>query len=272
MFQENLIDADSIIFKAGCSNETRQYKVEQEGQTDEFFKYKKDALIWARGEAGSLELQITAGDVSISLGNVKKILNGIKEAVPSKKHRVFIGGKGNFRHGLYKDYKKSREGLHHPIHEKEIRQYLIYMYHAEIVDGEEADDRVSIIQSQAKPLTTCISHIDKDLLNTPGWHYNYNTKETTCLTAEDSELNFWRQVLTGDRDDDIPGLYGYGPVTAKEMLPTWADNLGDTVWEAYQREGQTLEYMILQGQLLHMRTTNDEMWLPRQYTRWSASR
>jgi len=67
--------------------------------------------------------------------------------------------------------------------------------------------------------TKCIlSTVDKDLNNTPGWHHNMRTGEVYWVTEEEATYSFYKQLLTGDRTDNIQGIKGVGDVKATKIL------------------------------------------------------
>lgn len=150
-----------------------------------------------------------------------------------------------------------------PIHEKQLRAYLVRKYGAIPVDGQEADDEVSILCCES-PHDTVIASIDKDLNNTAGWHYNYDKKEMYFITEEEADLNFYRQLLTGDSTDNIVGIKGYGKAAALRILPEalTPKEMCDIVWSHYKERGYDWDYFVLQGRLLWMRRERDEYWLP----------
>ena len=142
-------------------------------------------------------------------------------------HVVYISGEGNFRNTITTalprlhegwTYKGNRDALHKPKYFSEIKQYLINYWGAQPVNGMETDDAVSTKHYIYTDRSTCIVSQDKDLLNSPGWHYNPVKKEFTYVTLRQANLNFWKQVLTGDRSDNIPGLEGIGEVKASKIL------------------------------------------------------
>jgi 5'-3' exonuclease len=49
-------------------------------------------------------------------------------------------------------------------------------------------------------------------------HYNFVKKLLTKVTPSEGLKNFYTQVLTGDRTDNVIGLAGIGPVKAGKIL------------------------------------------------------
>ena len=264
-----LIDADSMIFKAGCSNESRWYDVCTGGFPVKTFQYKADAVQFVEENDitdVTYEKGKAAGPLAHSIGNVKRIYEQAMDNVNSTGSTLFIGGKGNFRDDIYPQYKGHRDPMSRPIHEKEIREYLLGRG-AIVVNKEEVDDRVSWLQCAAERETTSIVSVDKDLNNTAGWHYNYDNNVEYLITPAEADLNFWRQMVTGDRTDNIPGIKGCGKVRAATMLPEELPypDMEEIVWEAYQAAGHDVDYFTLQGRLLWMRRKQNEMWTPSEY-------
>jgi hypothetical protein len=176
-----------------------------------------------------LERYLEEDYVSWALANVKASLTYLFEEVfkNAEWHRLFISGTGNYRNSIAKTlpkvhegwtYKGNRDALHKPKYFSEIREYMINVWGAEPIDGIETDDETSILHYGHPDRSTCIVSQDKDLLNTPGWHYNPVTKEFSYVTLRQANLNFQKQLLTGDRSDHIPGVAGIGDVKAAKLL------------------------------------------------------
>ena len=269
-----LIDADSALYKAGLSNETRKYTVmTEEGTTVAEFRYKKDMLaflaepdreelIWAKSRE--------VGPVHYSIGNLKRICNQMITPPFAEDeeitYQMYIQGSGNFREEIYEDYKGNRNSADKPVHMEEMVDYLKNVWGAIVVEGEETDDKVSYLQYQSYMSSTypstCIVTIDKDLKNTPGYNYNYDKKELIFITPEEADLNFARQLLTGDSTDNIPGLKGMGPKTAVKILPEWREDWLDIVIHHYKAKigAKWEDWLNLNGRLLHMRREPNEVW------------
>ncbi len=259
-----LIDADSIIYKAGCANEKRSYLILDGEHVVAEVQYKKDADEYV-GEDLHLKIEFykEAGPLSHTLSNIDNIMVRIVEHRRCDTYEVFISGKDNFRYEIDPNYKGQRSQSTRPLQEKEIREYLMKQWGAVVIDGMEVDDHVSI-EAMKSPDTNVIVTIDKDLNNTPGWHYNYDTKKATFISDEEADLNFYRQLLSGDPTDNIKGVKGIGTGRAQDILPRplTKERMCDIVWQVYKDKGYEWEYMIQQGQLLWMLREEGVMWQP----------
>lgn len=261
-----LIDADSALYRAGCANETRTYVVLLEGNCIGEFQYKKEADAFAEEYDAQVELTKTAGPVGISLYNLRQVVKNMF-ALQHTSYEMYIGGKGNFREEVFPEYKHNRDPMLKPLHLQQMKKHLEAQYGAIRVDGEEADDRVSWRQMQCieEGVESCIVSIDKDLNNTMGLHYNWLKEHTYWITQEQADLNFARQLLSGDATDGIAGLPRVGVKTAAEILPEYREDWLDVVKQEYRNRYKGLDYMEylkVQGQLLWMRRKPEEMWTP----------
>ena len=126
-------------------------------------------------------------------------------------------------------------------------------------ENEEADDAVGIESNRYK---AWIVHVDKDLDQLPGWHYNPVKDEEYYITEEEGLKNFYLQMLTGDRVDNIVGLRGIGPVKANKILKdaVTEEQLYKAVQKAYADAGEAPERILENGQLLWLRRFPDQMW------------
>ena len=71
---------------------------------------------------------------------------------------------------------------------KAMRQYLIEDYNAKVSEGQEADDDIAIRATELGP-STIIASIDKDFLQIPCSHYNFN-RGTLVEVGEFEGLQF----------------------------------------------------------------------------------
>lgn len=160
--------------------------------------------------------------IEYALATVRSSIHNIWDRFPDSKEpgQLFLTGKDNFRDKVatIQEYKGNRDRTERPKYYSEIREYMINHHRATVVDGMEAEDRVGIIQYSSKDRNTVIVGVDKDLLCIPGYHYNPVKDTLDYVTLPQADENFWKQVLTGDRTDNILGIKGMGPKTAEKLI------------------------------------------------------
>ena len=147
------------------------------------------------------------------------ILEETLEFPTPDQYEVYLTGSGNFRHQVAKsyEYKGNRKSAEKPIHLYHIRQYMVDKFDAIVSEGEEADDLIAIEATKLGP-DTVVASIDKDMLQIPCHHFNFGKNEWKTVDDWSGLQFFYNQILTGDRADNIIGLYRVGPVKATKML------------------------------------------------------
>ena len=148
-------------------------------------------------------------------GLVHSEINKIVEGAGCDDYTVYLSGKDNFRKDIAvtHPYKFKRADIDKPYHYQTVKDYLVDVIGAVVVDGIEADDALALAQT---PETTICS-IDKDLLMVPGRHYNWRKEEVTEVSYDDGVLWFCTQLLTGDWSTD--SIIGCGHVETKVYGP-----------------------------------------------------
>ena len=134
----------------------------------------------------------------------------------------------------------------------------------EVQENQEADDAIGIKAYEMNEQDYVICTIDKDLDNIRGWHYNFQRNDLYYLSEKETIKHFYKQLLTGDRTDNIPGLKGIGDKTAEKILTDLEDekDLYNAVLEEYK---YNREYLLEQGQLLWIRKQKNQMWTLPEY-------
>lgn len=134
-------------------------------------------------------------------------------------YRMFISGNNNFRVSIDPNYKANRKDKPKPVHLVPVQEFLIKSYNAEVTDGYEADDALGINQQEH---STVIVSLDKDLLQIPGHHYQWEISGRPAKWFEQNYLDglrhFYASSLIGDVSDNIRGVDGIGKVKAKRAL------------------------------------------------------
>ena len=234
-----LIDGDIPAYRAASATDGKVYIVCTPEGIYSSHKYKKSADREVELCPGStLEVRYSPEPIPNALHNVDKSIEDILKAVSEHFRRpvipyVFYTGKSNFRNEVHPEYKSSRKEVRRPAHLEVCKKHLEDTYDAEYLEGYEADDLLSIESYMRAHKDCVIATVDKDLLQVPGHHFNIVKNEFQVISKEEGMHLFWKQVLTGDKVDDIEGIYGIGPVKAEKLL---ADlKFRSTDWHYYQR-------------------------------------
>lgn len=217
-----LVDGDILCFKACFSAEYSTYTLVQEGVT---FRYKKEVdgyIKWNYDGDEAETLTVTVNKIVEPIGKavlaLEQIIKSILNHTGAPEYEVYISGEDNFRKKIeYPVVYKGNRVEPKPHYYHEMRKYLIELHDAIVVDGMESDDMLSIRQRELKG-ESIICSIDKDLKQVPGYHFNIDTKEIVKINALEGFRSFGKQMLMGDRTDNIIGLTGYGEVKATKTL------------------------------------------------------
>lgn len=174
----------------------------------------------------------------------------------------YLTGSGNFRKeiAVTEPYKGNRKQPR-PVHYQALREYLVDTWNCYMIEGEEADDAIGIKAYSMDVESYTICSIDKDLDMIRGQHYNFVKDVFYDVTEEEAIFNFYKQILTGDRVDNIIGLKGIGEVKAKRILEKCKTEteMYLACLEAYDgNEKRVLE----NGQLLWIRREPGQIWTP----------
>lgn len=177
-------------------------------------------------------------------------------------YEIYLTGKGNFRHEIAKshEYKGNRKKAEKPVLLPDIREYLINRYRTTVSEGQEADDLIGIEATRVGP-NVVIASGDKDMLQLPATHFNFNKNIFKFVDEVKGIRFFYTQILTGDAADNIKGLHRVGPVKAEKILKgiSCEDDLWKAVLNAY---GNDRERAIENARLLWLRRYEGEIWEP----------
>jgi dsDNA-binding SOS-regulon protein len=286
-----LFDGDILRYRLGFVAEHIKYYVLEKGHEKlgpiEKFTDKEEAEAYIASDDSLYYKEIRVAEhVAKCLHTVKLQIQAVLDALEVDRDdcRIFLSGKDNFRDKLVDYYKANRDRSKRPLHFKNITEYLIKNWNAEIVDGIEADDALGITQMEnfnpgmGMTEETIIVTLDKDLDCIPGWHYNFVNKEKYFVQPEEADMMFYTQMLQGDSADNIPGLYKITGVKAMPNILFPISTMDDPkdmwmyVWNVYKAACDKKEVKITSkelynklveiGKLLWMWRKPDDHWLP----------
>lgn len=218
-----LLDLDPTVYASGFSADA---------------EIRNDLIAKGHSPEEAEKIRLEMDYLAYALSNAKTAVEFVlNDCFPNRQwYRAFLTGKGNFRDAVatIKPYKGNRDPNHRPKYYKEIRDYLVDKYKAEVVEGMEADDMLGIVQWQHPDKSTVICSIDKDLKMIPGYHFNPKKQEFIYQQMNDANLFFLWQMMVGDTTDNIPGVTGIGPKKADKVIAA-ADGDVSLVKEAVEK-------------------------------------
>jgi hypothetical protein len=177
-------------------------------------------------------------------------------------YQGYLTGKKNFRNEIavtapYKGNRKSAKPKHYQL----LRDYMESAWAFTMIEDQEADDAIGIAAYEMEVGEYCICSIDKDLDMLRGDHYNFVKDERYFITEEEGIKNFYKQLLMGDRVDNIVGIKGIGTVKAERLLKECKNEneMYLAILEAYKGDDKRV---LENGQLLWIRREPNQMWHP----------
>lgn len=269
-----LIDGDVLAYAVSFSVQKPVYRVMLDGKVVGSFNRVSDRDEWVTSHQPEDIERFEFGDTGVQLDpiehayhNANTTIAAIMAMTKAREYRVFLSGTGNYRERLatIAPYKGNRV-QEKPVYLKAVRDYLVEQHAAEVVEGEEADDALGYTQMAAEANSTMIVTIDKDLQMIPGWHMHPQVLEPYLIHPDQAIRSFYRQLLTGDRVDNIIGVPGIGPKRAGKLI-TEKYGTRDEVTMARIVLGEYSKHyedpvaaMLETGRLIWIRRKPEEMW------------
>ena len=260
-----LIDADLIVMRFACRHETKWDFPENEHSTPD-------------------DPDFITQEVEEAESGARMFIRALQTRTQAEEVLLCFTGKENWRKQVFQTYKHNRAGRWVPALREHLTSFLMSEFPSLRVAQLEADDLLGILQTEknAQDTATIIASIDKDLMQIPGWHYNWNQDDKPVFVDElgGAYLHMF-QTLIGDATDGYPGCPKIGPKKAAEILPR--DVLADQLetWSrivtAYEQAGQTEEEAIANarmarilrcGEYEHQPKRKVKLWLPFDQEEW----
>lgn len=220
-----LIDGDIIVYRAALACEELTYSIVDGDATivAKDIQYKKEAHEWLSDKDYPdtytiIPIQRATQPPAVACKYAGDTIKRLLLLMRADDYHLYISGGGKtFRHRFYPNYKAGRNRV--PIYKEEVKRHLVNTWLGEKAPSNyEVDDILGIEQSGGDLGDTIICSIDKDLKMIPGNHSHLVTGERTYISEQSGMFNFLKQVLTGDRVDNIKGLSGIGDVKALKLL------------------------------------------------------
>jgi len=210
----------------------------------------------------------------VAFYRMRDLVSRILQETNADTFKIFVGDGKTFRHTLYPEYKSNRIKPR-PTHYEFLKEILFSDYNAELVTEIETDDRLGIEQTKEGD-SSIICSIDKDLLQIPGYHYNFIRQYRTFVSVSDGLRTFYGQILSGDGTDNIPGFDGKCRNTIPQFIQKLIDPINDLYdeWEMFDyvfnfycppEDGdweQGFKTLLRNAKLLYIHKKENDEWQP----------
>jgi len=209
----------------------------------------------------------------IAIYRLHDMVERICLATNSQDIECYIGGTDNFRYKIYDQYKANRT-KEKPHYLEACREMLVTQYKATVVNNYETDDALGIAQTKYDG-NSRICSLDKDLLQIPGLHFNWVTGVHKLVSPLDGLRTFYKQLILGDRTDNIPGFDGKLRSECPKFIQKLQEpidemteeiNMYNHVCDVYSEQVSWADDwktpMHCNAQLLYILKNEEEFWTP----------
>lgn len=186
--------------------------------------------------------------LDIAIHRVGELVRRILHDVGATEYEAYLSGTGSYRKALDPTYKAHRT-QERPKWLEDCREYLITEWKAKVTEIIEADDAIGIqaTASSGSDAAVTIASLDKDLFQIPTKHFQWEIRGVVkgkewvkpaafhYITPLDGIKHFYKQMLIGDKADNITGVMGIGEVKASKAIDPLFDEIDmfNTVWSLY---------------------------------------
>jgi DNA polymerase-1 len=239
-----LIDGDSILYKYASINQ--------------------EQFDWGDG------IIITDIDEKSAKAGLVNYVTNILSHTKTDDFEFILSPKRTFRYDVLETYKSNRKEPKVPLELLPVlREYATTELNAFTPSYIEADDYV-VAKLTTDPSKYIACHIDKDLNQGAGRHYNYYTQEHYTVSEEEADFFFYQQVLEGDYVDGIKGCNKIGRKKAIRILSEAEPiDYWNAVVGAYEKSGQTVEEALVNARLVRMLRAGEYNFDTEEIKLWS---
>jgi len=227
-----LVDADIVIFRFASA-------------------FSEPDVDWGNG------VKTKGSNFNMAKASLDKFVKYLQGRTFSTKVTMCLTDQVNFRYSVLPTYKYNRAGQQKPELYKPLKKYVELGYECKTKPGLEADDVLGIMAT-LDPHNTCIATIDKDLLQIPGRHFNWDWDRVFHCDIVDCDNYFYQQILTGDPGDGYKGIPGIGIARACKLLEMYNhDHMWEEIVESYADHGLTEKDALQQARVARMCRAED---------------
>lgn len=184
-----------------------------------------------------------AYDLRKGMDYIANFIEDLKSRFLTNEVILVIGDKNNWRKDYCPDYKANRKDKEKPPMYNIILNDLYDKYEIVSLPNLEADDTCRIIYEDNKnyAVRKLLVSIDKDFHSFPCELYDPLHDKEFVINEQEANYNLMKQIIMGDKADNIQGLEGYGEVKTTKFLEDEPRTLDD-VRELFREKGQLKDF------------------------------
>ena len=205
-------------------------------------------------------------NLSMAKDKFRGFIEWVEESVPGHTPIFCLGGRSNFRYGLYPSYKSNRRERLRPWGYDEFMDWIRDTFLTIQINNVETDDVLGLSYESGDVIISG----DKDMRTIPGVHLQ--GEEVIEVSQDEADHNFYCQVLSGDSTDGYPGCKGTGVVGAAKLLAHCTNNeeRWGLVRQAYRKAKHDEYFAITQARLARILRVGEydyengepKLWIP----------
>lgn len=186
-----------------------------------------------------------AYDVRKGMDYIANFIEDLKARFLTNEVVLVVGDKNNWRKDYHPDYKANRKDKEKPVMYDIILNELYSNYEIVSLPNLEADDTCRIIYEDNKgyPVRKLLVSIDKDFHSFPCELYDPLHDKQYVINQAEADYNLMKQIIMGDKADNIIGLEGYGEVKTTKFLEDEPRTFGD-VEQLFKEKGQLKDFNV----------------------------
>ena len=184
-----------------------------------------------------------AYDIRKGMDYINNFIENLKAKFLTNDVVLVVGDKDNWRKQYCTDYKANRKDKEKPVMYDIIMNELYSSYEVVSLPNLEADDTCRIIYEDNKNYNTrkLLVSIDKDFHSFPCELYDPLHDKEYVINQQEADYNLMKQIIMGDKADNIHGLEGYGEVKTLKWLDS-EPHILDDVRELFKEKGQLQDF------------------------------
>lgn len=184
-------------------------------------------------------------DLRKGMDYIANFIEDLKARFLTNEVILVVGDQNNWRKQYYPDYKANRKDKEKPVMYEIILNELYNNYEVVSLPNLEADDTCRMIYEDNKgyPVRKLLVSIDKDFHSFPCELYDPLHDKEFVINQAEADYNLMKQIIMGDKADNIQGLEGYGEVKTTKFLEDEPRTLED-VKQLFREKGQLEDFKV----------------------------